>query len=299
MSNPPLKSHYIGSLYALGAFCAWGLLPVYWKSFGNTSAMEILSHRMMWSLIFLIVLIFLKREWLEFKKIFANKQSLFILCLTSIIIGINWLVYIWAVNNNHIIEASLGYFINPLINILLAVVLLNESLNPRQLLAVLLAAIGVLISIIKFGDFPWIALTLAFTFAFYGYFRKIVRVESVVGLTFETAILSPLAIAHMIFLQWKSSAVFLTHWQTDLLFAGAGIITATPLAWFASGARKIRLSTLGFFQYLTPSIQLVIGVFIYKEDFTKTHLITFGLIWCALLIHTLDSLYPQHANRKR
>lgn len=288
-------SRFSGAAYAIGAFTAWGLLPIYWKSFGETPATEILSHRMVWSFLFVSLLIALKRRWSEIAGIFANRQSVLILCLTSCIIGLNWLVYIWAVNNGHIVESSLGYFINPLVNVLLGTLLLHERLNRNQILAVCLATVGVSISIVKFGAFPWIALTLAFTFAFYGYLRKIVRVAPLVGLTFEAAVLSPFALCYMAFLHVREEALFPAGWQTDLLFVGTGVATAIPLIWFAAGARRLRLSTLGFIQYIAPSLQLAVGVFIYKEAFTRIHLVTFGLIWCALLIYSLDTIRLQRS----
>lgn len=281
---------FIGGLFAFSAFLTWGFLPIYWKAFGQTAALEILAHRIFWSLIFLLIIVFFSNKWQEFTTIFKDRRTILVLTGTSILICINWLTFIWAINANHIIETSLGYFINPLVNVLLGVVLLKEKLNRLQKIAVFLSFIGVMTSIVKFGEFPWIALVLAFSLASYGFLRKVVKVASMVGLTFETLLVAPIAfgfILHGVLLQQNT---FLQNHQLDLLFVGAGIVTATPLVWFASAARKLNLSTVGFFQYLAPSCQLLVAIFIYNEPFTQTHFYTFGFIWIALIIYTYDSL---------
>ena len=287
------NSRHIGAAYAVGAFSAWGLLPIYWKLLQKAPATEIMSHRMIWSLVFVVLLIVLQNRKSEFFAICSNGKAVMTLCLSSCIVGANWLAYIGGVNNGRIIETSLGYFICPLVNIVFGMILLKERLNRRQGFAVLLAVIGVSISIASYGEFPWIALTLAITFALYGYLRKIVRVESLTGLAFEMAVLSPFALGYLFLLHGRGEAAFLGERHTDALFIGTGIVTAVPLIWFAAGARKLRLSTLGFFQYLAPILQLIVGVFIYNEAFTATHLATFGFIWCALLVYSLDSIYLQ------
>ena len=231
-----------------------------------------------------------KQKWNEFILIFKNRRTILVLTGTSFLICINWLTFIWAINANHIVETSLGYFINPLMNVVLGVVLLKERLNRLQTIAVLLSVIGVLTSIIKFGEFPWIALLLSLTLASYGFLRKVVKVESLVGLTFETLLVAPIALVYILNNLMTQQGAFLQNHQLDLLFLGAGIVTATPLVWFASAARKLNLSTVGFFQYLAPSCHLFIAIYIYNEPFTQTHLYTFGFIWLALIIYSYDSL---------
>jgi len=263
---------------------------VYWKAFGKTAAIEVLAHRIFWSLIFLILIVLILKKWNEFILIFKNRRTILVLTGTSFLICINWLTFIWAINANHIVETSLGYFINPLMNVVLGVVLLKERLNRLQTIAVLLSVIGVLTSIIKFGEFPWIALLLSLTLASYGFLRKVVKVESLVGLTFETLLVAPIALVYILNNLMTQQGAFLQNHQLDLLFLGAGIVTATPLVWFASAARKLNLSTVGFFQYLAPSCHLFIAIYIYNEPFTQTHLYTFGFIWLALIIYSYDSL---------
>jgi len=280
----------VGGLLAFSAFLLWGLLPVYWKAFGETAALEVLAHRIFWSLIFLILIVLIFNKWNEFILIFKDRRTILVLTGTSVLICINWLTFIWAINANHIVETSFGYFINPLMNVVLGVVLLKERLNRLQTIAVVLSVIGVLTSIIKFGEFPWIALLLSLSLASYGFLRKVVKVESLVGLTFETLLVAPIALGYILYNLTTEQGAFLQNHQLDLLFFGAGIITATPLVWFASAARKLNLSTLGFFQYLAPSCHLFIAIYVYNEPFTQTHFYTFGFIWLALIIYSYDSL---------
>ena len=279
-----------GGLYAFCAFLTWGFLPIYWKAFEKTAAIEILAHRIFWSLIFLILIVLIRKKWREFTLIFKNRRIILILTATSILICINWLTFIWAINANHIVETSLGYFINPLMNVVLGVVLLKEKLNRLQKIAVLLSVIGVLVSVIKFGEFPWIAIVLALSLASYGFLRKIVTVESLVGLTFETLLVAPFAFGFIIYNLMTKQGSFLQNHQLDLIFLGAGIVTATPLVWFACAARKLKLSTVGFFQYLAPSCHLFIAIYVYNEPFTQTNFYTFGFIWLALIVYSYDSL---------
>jgi len=288
---------FVGAAYALGAFLLWGLLPIYWKAFGATPAIEIFSHRVVWSLVFLMAVLFLQRKWHFFLLIFQDRKSLKTLTLTALIICINWITYIWAVNSGHIIETSLGYFITPLMNVLLGVFLLKEKLNFIQKLAVLLAFIGVARFVLGFGDLPWIGLLLSFSFASYGYLRKIVAVESLVALTYETIIITPFCLIYIGYLLITGQSTFLSDHHFDILFLGTGVATAIPLVWFACAARKLKLSTLAFFQYLAPSCQLAVGVFIYHESFTTNYFITFSFIWSALIIYTYDSINTQRKRR--
>jgi chloramphenicol-sensitive protein RarD len=273
-----------GGLYAVLAYVTWGLLPIYWKLFGQTSAIEVLSHRMIWSMVFLLTLLGLQHRLAELRQL--SPQKVAILLTTALLLTFNWGLYIYGVNSDRVVETSLGYFINPLINVLLGFVFLKERLTWGQKVAVLLASLGVANFIWNFGSVPWIALALAFSFACYGLLRKIVAVSPMVGLAVETLLVTPVALAMVGFWAISGTGHLGTSLSMTLLFIGAGIMTSMPLLWFNNAAKRLRLSTLGFFQYIAPSIQLLLGIFIYREPFTTTHAVTFGLIWLALAIYS-------------
>jgi len=279
-----------GVAYAFAAFFSWGLLPIYWKLLSDVPALQIMLNRIVWSLGFLLMVLTVKGSWKEVRAVFRQPKAVRMLCCTACLISANWLTYIWAVNNGHIVESSLGYYINPLITVLLGVLVLKERPSRWQILAMVLAAIAVLYSVIRLGSFPWIALALAFTFALYGLLRKLVAVESLVGLSVETALLSPLALGVLFWLGLQGDLALGRVWKQDLLLAGAGVVTALPLIWFTCGTRRLQLSTIGFLQYVAPTCQLLIGVLIYHEPFPRDQQATFGLIWVALLIFSMDSL---------
>ncbi len=279
-----------GTGFVVAAYIAWGLLPIYWKALQSVPASEILAHRILWSFVFVLLLVVSTGRWPEFKRTFRTGRNRLVCLLTAAIIGSNWFIYIWAVNHNHIVDASLGYFINPLFSVLLGVVFLRERLNRWQAAAFILAAAGVGYLTLTFGRIPWIALSLALTFGLYGLLRKTARVESLIGLTAETGLLSPLVLTYIILAQVRGTgAVGTASFHIHALLVGAGLVTATPLLWFTIGVRRIKLSTAGFLQYLAPSLQLLLGVAVYAEPFTKTHGISFGFIWIALLIYSLSS----------
>jgi chloramphenicol-sensitive protein RarD len=287
----------IGVGYALLAFSAWGFIPIYWKLLNTVPSMEILTHRMVWSVFFLLGLLAVQKRLGEFRELFHSPKYIFMLLGTATLLGGNWFVYIYGVNTNQVIETSLGYFISPLLVILLGAVFLRERLNIWQVVAVGFAALGVLNFIWNFGSLPWIALSLAFTFSFYGLFRKMIPVKPLVGLLMETALLAPLAVVLIVFWEIDGTGHFGTAWMTDFLLFGAGVVTSLPLLWFINAGKRLRYSTIGFFQYLTPSIQLVIGVYLYNETFTTTHAVTFGLIWTGLIIYSINTIQTyQHIN---
>jgi chloramphenicol-sensitive protein RarD len=279
----------VGGLYAVLAYGSWGLLPIYWKFFAQVSAVEVLSHRMLWSAIFLIGVLWLQHRQAEFRQVWQPKQ-LTMLLLTASLLAFNWGLYIYGVNTDRVVETSLGYFINPLVNVLLGFVFLKERLHRGQQVAVGLAIAGVLTFIWRFGSVPWIALGLALSFGLYGLLRKVVSVAPMVGLAVETILITPIALATVTYLNQTGNG----HWGESstltLLFIGCGIVTSCTLLWFNNAAKRLRLSTLGFFQYCAPSIQLMLGVFLYHEPFTLTHTITFSLIWMALLVYSVTSL---------
>lgn len=241
-------------------------------------------------MVFLTGLLFLQQRGSELSQLRHSPSRLGILLVTALLLTFNWGLYIYGVNTERVIETSLGYFINPLVTILLGFVFLKEQLNHGQKLAVLLAGIGVANFVWQFGQVPWIAIGLAFSFAFYGLLRKVVAVAPMVGLAVETLLILPVALILVGYWNAKGMGHLGIDWYTSLLFLGSGVVTSLPLLWFNNAAKRLRLSTLGFFQYIAPSVQLVLGVFLYHEPFTHTHAVTFGFIWLALIIYSTTSL---------
>ena len=278
-------------MYAGSAFLIWGLSPVYWKALGAVPALEITMHRVVWSFVFLICLILLQRRRHEFVEVLKNGRMLLTLIFTAIIISGNWLLYIWAVNNNYLLQASLGYYINPLVNVVLGMVFLREQLRKPQILAVLLAAGGVLYLTMSYGEFPWIAFTLALSFGFYGLIRKVAPVGALVGLAVETMLLSPPAVIYLVHLNSQGAdAIFRVSLKLDLLLIGCAPLTTVPLLFFTLGAKRIYLSTLGLIQYIGPSGMFLLALFYYHEPFSAAQIWTFVMIWTALVIYSTDSV---------
>jgi chloramphenicol-sensitive protein RarD len=285
-----------GVFYALGAYTMWGIAPIYFKALHGVTAFEILSHRIIWSFVFLAGLILLGNQAPMLKQIIGSKKKMGMLLATSLLVATNWLVFIWAVNADHMLDASLGYYINPLINVLLGMLFLGETLRKLQWVAVALASTGVIIQIIVFGSIPIVAIVLAFSFGFYGLLRKKVKVGSQIGLFFETLVLLPIAAIYLFFIADSATSNFSSNpTSLNLLLFSAGIVTTLPLLCFASAAVRLKLSTLGFFQYIGPSMMLLLAVLIYDEHFSIDKAITFGFIWTALLLFSIDGL----KNRKR
>ncbi|HEX4571351.1 MAG TPA: EamA family transporter RarD [Dongiaceae bacterium] len=272
-----------GMLYALATFGAWGLNPFYFKAVDQFPAIEVLAHRVVWSSLLLAALISWGRQWPRVAAAVTARRTLATLALTSLIIGGNWMIYIHAMDSDQVLEASLGYYINPLVNILFGRVFLGERLSRTQMLAVALAAIGVLNLAVAFGEPPWLALGLAGTFATYGLMRKLARVEALPGLFIEALFLLPIALGLLLVLGTRFGRIDPT---TDLLLVAAGPVTALPLLWFTHAARRLKLSVLGFFQYLSPSCQFLLAVFAFGEHFGPAHYVTFACIWTAIAIFT-------------
>lgn len=283
-----------GVLYAVLAYTAWGFLPVYWKFFGQIPAIEVLSHRILWSMVFLIGLLVWQRRSSEFWQVWRFKRKVSFLLVTALLLTFNWGLYIYGVNTQRVVETSLGYFINPLANVLLGFAVLKERLHWGQQFAVLLASLGVVNFVWQLGTVPWIALGLAFSFAFYGLVRKIVPVSPMVGLAVETLLAMPIALAFIGYGTVTGTGHFSANLWLTLLLIGAGVVTSIPLLWFNNAAKRLRLSTLGFFQYIAPSLQLLLGIFLYHESFSRTHAVTFGLIWLALLIYSTTSFVKKN-----
>jgi chloramphenicol-sensitive protein RarD len=280
-----------GAVYATSAFLIWGISPIYWKALRAVPALEIIMHRIVWSFFFLVPLIIIMRRWQEFVDVFKNHRTLLILLVTALIVGSNWLLYIWAINNNHLLQASLGYYINPLVNVVLGMVFLKERLRPPQILSVLLAFIGVLYLTISYGEFPWIALLLALSFGLYGLIRKVAPVGALVGLTVETLLLSVPAAIYLVYLDSRGiGSIFRVSLKLSLLLMGCAPLTAIPLLFFTLGARRLYLSTLGLLQYVAPSCMFVLAVFLFHEPFSSGQVVTFIFIWTALVIYSNDSV---------
>lgn len=284
-----------GVLYAILAYTAWGLLPIYWKFFDTISAVEVLCHRIIWSAVFVIGLLVLQKRWDEFLQLSTSPRLIKILLVTASLLSLNWVIYIYAVNIDRVVETSLGYFINPLFSVLLGFIFLKEKLRFWQIFAVTLAAIGVVNFIVDFGQIPWIAFGLTLTFGNYALIRKVTPVVAIPGLALETLLITPLALMFIGYGAVTGNGHFGPDIRLNLLFMGCGIMTSMPLLWFTTAAKHLRLSTLGFLQYLSPSLQLFLGVVIYGEPFTQTHVISFGCIWVALAIYSIDSLGTKHA----
>ena len=291
-NTPKTRSESVfGLVYAGLAFVIWGLSPVYWKALSVVSALEITMHRVVWSFLFLLCLILLQRRRHELARVLSNGRMLLTLLSTAILISANWLLYIWAVINNYMLQASLGYYINPLVNVVLGVLFLRERLRKPQILAVLLAASGVLYLTISYGELPWISLTLALSFGLYGLIRKIAPVGALVGLAVETMLLSPPAAIYLVYLNSQGAdTIFRVSLKLDLLLIGCAPVTAAPLLFFTLGAKRLYLSTVGLMQYIGPSGMFLLAVFFYSEPFSTTQLWTFAMIWAALAVYSTDSV---------
>ena len=280
-----------GAGYALAAFLLWGLNPIYFKAVASVPAYEVMVHRAVWSALLLAVLVTIGHKWRTVGQVLLSPRTLRALLLSAILIASNWYAYIWAVENARIVETSLGYFINPLVNVLLGLLFLRERLNVRQWAAVALAAVGVLNLTVQLGQLPWIALYLAISFGIYGLVRKTAPVDALGGLFIETALMTPAALLFIAWLAWMGAGALGTRSHAfDLLLVASGVVTALPLLWFSAAARRLKLSTLGFFQYLSPTTQFLLGVFVWGEPFTRIHAVSFACIWVALAIITVDAL---------
>ncbi|MDY0974347.1 EamA family transporter RarD [Massilia sp. CFBP9012] len=280
-----------GIIYAALAFLCWGLFPIYFHALDGVPPLQILAHRMLWSLGFLVIILLLRRQW-KWLNVVRQPRVFFSFVLSALLLSANWLVYIWSVTNHHVIEASLGYFINPLVNIMLGYLILKERLRTVQWVAIAIAALGVAWLTWQTGTVPWIALFLAFSFGSYGLLRKTAALGALEGLSFETIVLFPLAAAYVIWLTMQGQNVFINTDSdtTRVLLVMAGPLTAIPLLLFASGARKIPLSILGLLQYLSPTLQFLLGVWLFKEAFTADRLVGFVLIWSALILFAGEGL---------
>lgn len=286
------KSHRSSALIAgIAAFSVWGLIPGYWKLLKAVPSAEILAHRYLWTTLFLTGLLTWQGRWGEVRTNAGSRRALFYCLASGSTISINWFLFIWAVNMGRIIETSLGYFMTPLINVLFGAIFLHERLTRLQIASVLLALAGVLNLTLGYGRFPWVALTLCVSFGLYGLLRKKSGTAAIPGLFFETVLLVPMALTYLILLHSHGQLIFgQGGWLLTILLISTGVVTAVPLVWFGHAARHLRLTTLGFLQYLAPTGSFFLGVFVYHEPFTRGHLITFSLIWLALAVFTAEAV---------
>ncbi|MBU0640167.1 MAG: EamA family transporter RarD [Planctomycetes bacterium] len=281
----------LGVVCGIAAYGLWGAFPIYFKAVKSVPALEVLAHRIVWSLAFLLLLVLARHRWANLVGAVRCRRTLLTLATTTLLIAGNWLVFIWAVAHDYVLEASLGYFINPLVSILLGFVFLRERLRPWQTFSVFLAVAGVAYLAIAAAGLPWIALCLAFSFGFYGLLRKTARVSSLEGLTVETGLLTPVAVAFMVYGAVSGQAAFAAGTtRITFLLLVSGVLTAIPLLLFTIAARRLRLATMGFLQYLAPTGHFLLAVAVYGEPFTRVHVLTFTFIWLALAIYSVDTL---------
>lgn len=285
-----------GIWYAVGAYVAWGLLPVYWKWLHVVPALQLLGHRIVWSFLTLLLVILLTRQGPAFRAAALTPRVLRIYLGAAALVSVNWLTYVWAVNAGFIVETSLGYFINPLLSVLLGVVILRERLRPWQWVPIGLATVGVLYLTFVYGALPWIALTLAVTFGLYGLVKKTAPLNSLHGLTLETGILLLPALFYLLYVELTGRGAFLhTDAVSNVLLLGAGLVTSAPLLLFAAAARRIPLSLVGILQYIAPTLQFLLGVWVYGEPFTSAQFVGFGLVWTALAIFGVEGVLAHRA----
>lgn len=278
-----------GILSGLAVYVMWGFFPIYWKYLHSVPAVQVIGHRIGWSFLFLVAIVLISRRWNDFRSLLQPKV-IGIYAIAAILLTVNWLVYVWGVNAGFIVETSLGYFINPLLSVSLGVLFLRERLRPTQWVPVGIAAIGVIYLTTVYGRLPWIALSLAFSFGFYGLVKKLAPLGPLYGLTLETGIVFPVALIYLLMVELSGTGSFLhTDALTNILLIGAGAVTTIPLLLFASAAKQIPLSMIGLLQYVAPTLQFLIGVFVYKEPFDRAHFIGFGIVWVALVIFWVEN----------
>jgi len=280
-----------GALAGMGAYVLWGLFPIYWRLLERVPALEILAHRMIWSLVFVAVILTVQKDWRWLGLVLRNRKTVVTYTIAAILLSVNWGTYIWAVNAGYVVEASLGYFINPLVNVLLGVALLGEKLRAGQVVAVVLAGLGVVYLTVSYGSLPWISLVLAFTFGLYGLIKKTAALESMHGFSLETLVLFLPALVYLLYREAAGVGAFVhLGLVPTLLLILAGPVTSVPLLLFGYAARRVPLSMLGFLQYIAPTLQFILGVFVYIEPFPPARLVGFCIIWVALLVYSLEGV---------
>jgi chloramphenicol-sensitive protein RarD len=288
-----------GNFYAIGAYTLWGIFPIYWKLIQSVPALEIIAHRIIWTLLFTTSVLIITKKWQAYQSVIKQRKILLPYLVTAMLLGINWFTYVWAVNAGYIVETSLGYFINPLVSVLMGLIFLKEKLRLWQWIPVALAFTGVLYLTIRYGSLPWIALTLAFSFGTYGLVKKTASLESLQGLVSETGIMFLPAFIYLLYLEFSGGGAFVHQGSlTTTLLILAGVATGVPLLLFGAAARRIQLSTIGLLQYIAPTLQFLIGVLVYGEDFSQDRVIGFSLIWLALLIYSTEGMMERRKNSR-
>ncbi|MGM0481171.1 MAG: EamA family transporter RarD [Pseudomonadota bacterium] len=288
-----------GVFFALAAYTFWGLAPIYFKLIKQVPPFEILAHRIVWAFALVLILIIAMRRMDRILPIVRSPKLMLRLALATLLLGGNWFIFIWAINTNHLLDASLGYYINPLLNVAIGMAFFGEKMRKLQLVAIALAIIGVGIQIVTFGSIPWVALALAGSFATYGAIRKRLPVDSISGLWLETALLTPLMLVYLlVFASSSVSDLTVNSLQMNLLLVAAGLVTTVPLLCFTAAAQRLRYATLGFFQYIAPSLMFLLAVLAYGEPLAASKLLTFVIIWSALALYTLDSVLQRQRNKR-
>lgn len=298
-----MQSEKSGILWVVGSFLIWGFMPIYWKHLDHVQSDEILTGRIVWAFVCTVLAVLIMKNGRQLlddiRELWKHQSQFWSLFIASVLITSNWFIYIWAVNHNYIMQTSLGYYINPLISVLLGIFILKEKLSSSQKVAFLLAFSGVIIMTVSYGRFPWIALSLAITFAIYGFIKKNIKLDALRGLAIETFFITPFAIGYYIFLFMKGQAVFLhVDIKTDILLILTGIATALPLIMYAKGVQIIPLYVTGFIQYIAPTLMLFLGVVVYKESFGGIELLSFSLIWAALILFTVSKVYESITTKR-
>jgi len=291
------KSYKQGIIFAISAYIMWGVAPVYFKLVDQVSSVEILTHRVLWSFAFLLGVIAVTSGWHRVQHVFKQRKKIPLLLTSSVLIAVNWLIFIWAITNDLLVDASLGYYINPLFNVVLGTVFFSEKLRKAQWAAVALAVTGVLVELIAFGAIPWVSVALASTFSCYGVLRKKINVDAISGLFVETLFLMPIALVYIMLVDLPSFDFVNTDFTLSMLLLAAGVVTTLPLLAFSAAAIRIPLSTLGFIQYIGPSLMLLMAVFIYGESFAPEKGLTFAFIWLALIVYSVDGY--RHSFKKK
>ena len=288
-----------GVIFALCAYTFWGIAPVYFKLVKQVPAFEILAHRIIWAFVLVLILILAMRRMDRILPIVRSPKLVFRLAIATVLLAGNWFLFIWAINTDHLLDASLGYYINPLLNVAIGMLFFGEKMRRLQLVAIALAVVGVGIQVVTFGAVPWVALALASSFATYGAIRKRLPVDSISGLWLETAILAPVMLSYLVFFAQSSASDLTTNpWHLNALLVAAGLVTTIPLLCFTAAAQRIRYSTLGFFQYIAPSLMFLLAVLVYGEPLQESKLITFVIIWSALALYSIDSVIQRQRNRR-
>lgn len=290
----------MGVLYTIVAYILWGLFPIYWKALQDIPPQQILAHRIIWACVFVSVLLVFRRRLGDIRILLRDSSKTIGVVLSGLTITLNWYIYIWAVNNDKVIEASLGYYINPLFVVLIGIILLRERVDGWQVLSFILAAIGVLILTLEYGKIPWISIGLATTFAIYSLAKRLVKVDALLGLALETAVVVPIALLYLGVMEANGGgALGGKPFSTIILLIGTGVVTAAPLLLFGHAAKIVPFTTIGFIQYLSPTLTLLLGVFVYHEEFTITHAWSFGFIWIALGIFSISRIFIFQKSQQR